>query len=196
MRTCLLLLPGLLAASLGAQAQTQTGIATGIETTTLPATPYQVQYDSLQARARRIRMQTAAGTLDVMARYRALGGTRRVITSMGTPRTVPVQNDLSVLRDVKLKREVVKHKTHGAIVRKVAYLAGGRRRLYEYFEDGQLVQLELYDYPLATGSGSNIFVTIRWLRGDYLTVSQRASTGTGGYTTQTQAFAEPRPIAQ
>lgn len=190
------LLAGLLAAGLDAHAQVVTTDAT-VSTTTEAATPYQVQYDSLRARANRVRASAAARTRSVKTNYVALGGTRRVITSLGIPRAVPISTGETLLRNVRIVKETVKHKRHGAIVRKVAYYSGGSiPRLYEYYEDGHLVQLELNSYPLSTGSGNNTFVTMHWLRGNYLTVSQRTSANAGGHLKQTQTFAEPVFIAQ
>lgn len=184
MRTCFLL-PGLLAASLTAHAQTFT------TTVTLPAqTPYQVQYDTLQGRAARVRTQIAASTVSFTTSYAGLFGTRRVIVSQGFLPKLPVLDDTPRSSAV-LKRETVKHKTRGAQIRKVTYYTAGRRpRLYEYYEDGRLVQQELYDYPLANGAGGYSFVTMRWVQGDYLLVQQRSRTSAGGRTLQEQVFTQ------
>ncbi|NML66365.1 hypothetical protein HHL22_14230 [Hymenobacter sp. RP-2-7] len=187
----LVTLAGLLVLSLAAHAQDAP-----VATTTASPTPYQVQYDSLQARARRVRASAAARTQQVKTNFLALGGTRRVIMSLGVPRVIPTSVGETLVREVRIKKETVKHKRHGAIVRKVVYYGGSKPRLYEYYEDGQLVQLELNGYALNTGSGNNTFVTMRWLRGNYLTVSQQASTGASRYATQRQTFSEPAIIAQ
>lgn len=178
MRLCFLL-PGLLAASFSAYAQA--GLSSGANAS------YHVQHDTLQARAARVRTQTAAGTTSFRSSYAGLLGTRRVITSLGNPFRQPAPD--AVAREVMVKRETVKHKTRGAEVKKITYYAaGGRPRLYEYYEGGRLVRQELYDYPLPNGSGDYSFVTMRWVLGDYLLVQQRGRTAAGGSTLQEQAF--------
>lgn len=157
--------------------------------TPAPPPTYQVQHDSLWARAQRVRTETAARTVTFRPSFASIGGTRRVVTSLGEQKQRPLTDVGS--RIVFVKREVVKHKTHGAEIKKIAYYGGADGlRLYEYYEGGQLVQLELYSYPVAGGAGGHDFCTMRWLRGDYLSVKLRAN-AIGGRLLQQQSYVAP-----
>ena len=174
---CYLLLPALLATSLVAHAQQA-----------LPAAAYQAQHDSLEARAQRIRAQTAARTEVFKTSFAGLGGTRRATSSLGRLRARPVTDTGSRL--VEVKREVVKHKTHGAEIKKVYYYGPAGQQLYEYYEGGRLVRLDLANYPVAGEAGGSAFCTMRWVSGDYLVVSLR-SRAIGGHQLARRYYAHP-----
>ncbi|MGI4875834.1 MAG: hypothetical protein ACRYFX_32145 [Janthinobacterium lividum] len=135
-------------------------------------------------------MQTAASTEAFKTGFLSLGGTRRVIVSLGRLCVRPVTDLGSHL--VTLKTEVVKHKTHGAEIKKIHYYStGGGQQLYEYYEGGHLVQLELTSYPLPDGTGGSSFCTMRWMRGDYLSVSLRSKAIGGHLVARPHYYAQP-----
>lgn len=178
MKSTLLLLTGLLAgAACPAFAQTTPPVQ-ALETPppTPPNSTYEVERDSLQQRATRVRTRIETNIKRFKTHYAGLKGTSRRTRSFA-PSVVlgtPVSGD-GVVKKILVKRQIVKHKTHNAQVEKLFYYGAGKRvLLYEYYEDGQLVHQRLREY--ASRNGREYAATFRlteWTRGDYLEVTIR-----------------------
>lgn len=188
MKNCLVLLSWLLVSPLLARAQDA------------PPTNYQTEHDSLWQRAARVRTSVEARITQSHSSFMALGGTSRRTQSLARGRSL-----ISGSKDVAyglVKKEVVKHKTHGADVAKVFYFTiTGRPLLSELYQQHQLVRLVLYEYGEHKRHVVNLpFRTSEWVRGDYLRLTLRNAANTGGsardyYFTslrQPEADLEPR----
>jgi hypothetical protein len=168
MKNPLLLLSWLLAGPLVARAQDA------------PTVSYQTERDSLWQRAARVRTAVEARIAQSHTSFMALGGTSRRTQSMARGRSL-----ISGSKDVAygvVKKEVTKHKTHGADVAKVFYYTiTGRPLLSELYQQHQLVRLVLYEYGERNGRAVSLpFRTSEWVRGDHLHLTLRNAADTGG----------------
>lgn len=146
----------------------------------LPPSNYQTERDSLWQRAARVRTFTDARIAQTHSSFIAFGGTSRRTLSLAQGRSL-----VSGAKDVAyglVKREVVKHKTHGADVAKVFYYTpGGSLLLAELYQQNQLVRLRLYEYNERNGPvRGSPFRTAEWVRGDYLHLTTRHAADKGG----------------
>jgi hypothetical protein len=161
-------------------AQTTAPTQTSLDTT-IPATPYTVERDSMERRAARVRFRTANRIRLFRVSSIALKGTRRKVISYAK---IKPQNTASNNRYTRIKREISKHKTTGADIEKRYYYGlAGRLLLAEYYEQHQLVRLELREYPLRQGNEyGTVFRTTQWVRGDYLHLTTHAQESKGTIT--------------
>jgi hypothetical protein len=187
MRTPWLLLPTLLLLPLSHQALAQatpdlSGVLfTTSTTSTIPTTPYTIERDSLWRRAGRVRARTEARIAQFRMSSVALGGTRQKVVSYAQLKR---QSAGGSLRYTRVKSEINKHKTNGLEVEKRSYYGLDERLLLtEYYEQHQLMRLELHEYPLREGGEyGTVFRDTRWLRGDYLRLTTHAQDNRGKIT--------------
>lgn len=140
-----------------------------------PAT-YQIEYDSLQVRAARVRTRVEAQISNFRSSFAALGGLSRRTKSYGHLLVPASARSTSDPRPVErlVKKQVAKSKTEGAQVEKVFYYSlSGRMLLAEYYAHHLLVKQELYEYPRNQHDIEyhRPFRTTLWVRGDYLQLS-------------------------
>ena len=175
MKQLVLLASLALAAPAGVLAQTPSG---GVSTESRPAA-YATEYDSLTQRAARVRARTEARIAQFRTAFGAIGGTRRKVVSYGR---LKVKNGLpSTSALTCVKKEITKHKTHGAEVSKICYYGlKNRLLLAEYYQQNQLVRLELHEYPTRSeGEYGTVFREAWWVRGDYLRLQTHAQENQG-----------------
>jgi formylmethanofuran dehydrogenase subunit E-like metal-binding protein len=167
----------LLTISFRVRAQTELPVQTTVYSTT-PATPYTVERDSMQRRVARIYARTADRISQFRVSNLGIKGTRRKVISYA--RLKP-QNTPGGIRYTRVKREINKHKTSGAVIEKRYYYGLSERLLLaEYYEQNQLVRLELREYPLRESNEyGTVFRTTKWVRGDYLHLTTYAQEGRG-----------------
>lgn len=169
MKNCLLLLLSwLLAGPLAARAQDA------------PPTNYQTEHDSLWQRAARVRTFVEARIAQSHSTFMALGGTsRRTQSRAGSGAST---SESKAFAYPIVKKEITKHKTHGADVAKVFYYTiTGQPLLSELYQQHQLVRLVLYEYGERNGRAvSQPFRTSEWVRGDHLRLTTRNAANTGG----------------
>ncbi|MCB2410411.1 hypothetical protein [Hymenobacter lucidus] len=157
---------------------------------------FATERDSLFQRAAVIRSQKDAQISFFKTSFVATGGTRlctKGYVTTPSPTTASFQPDK--LPRLLLKKHIVKHKSVGTVVEKVFYYTvGGNVALAEYYQDGQLVRLQAFDYyevdpkaqatviKLESGnyatvtsnvSGRNPLKEVKFLRGDYLVKTTR-----------------------
>jgi hypothetical protein len=161
-------------------AQTGLPVQTSVESTT-PTTPYTIERDSMARRAARVRFRTAGRIGIFRVSSFAIKGTRRKVVSYAK---LKPQKTSGGVRYTQVKREISKHKTNGAEIEKRYYYGlAGRLLLAEYYEQHQLVRLELHEYPLREGNEyGTVFRSTRWVRGDYLHLTTYAQEGRGTIT--------------
>jgi hypothetical protein len=183
----LLLLAGLVLA-LGSSVRAQAPVSVG--TTPGRRAAYATEHDSLLQRAARVRARTEARIVQFSTAFGAVGGTRRKIVSYGR---LKIRDGIPKSASVtKVKTQINKHKTHGAEISKVFYYGiGNRLLLAEYYEQRQLVRLDLYEYPLRDGNEyGTVFRHTEWASGDYLRLTTHAQENRG--TTQRYYYTAPR----
>jgi hypothetical protein len=184
MRLSFLVSSFLVLGSLGqaaAQPTSSPAVLTTVTTTEGPTTPYAIERDSLWRRAGRVRARTEARIAKFRGSNMALGGTSRTVESYAQ---LKGKSSAGSLRYTRVKREISKHKTTGAEVEKRFYYGlDNRLLLAEYYEQHQLVRLELHEYPLrAEGEYGTVFRDTQWLRGDYLHLTTHAQENRGKLT--------------
>jgi hypothetical protein len=182
MRLPILLSSLFLVSSLGrVAAQTIPSESLTTVTTTEPTTPYSVERDSMNQRVNRVQARTEARIAQFRASSMALRGTRRKVESYAQIRRNSSSNGVWYIR---VKQEISKHKTTGAQVEKRFYYGlSNRLLLAEYYEQHQLVRLELHEYPLREGNEyGTVFRDTQWLRGDYLHLATHAQENRGKIT--------------
>ena len=153
-------------------AQTTAPVQTSVDTT-IPTTPYTTERDSMERRAARIRVRTASRIGLFRVSTLAIKGTRRKVVSYAK---LKPQNTSGSVHLTRVKREISKHKTTGADIEKRYYYGlAGRLLLAEYYEQHQLVRLELHEYPMRDGNEyGTVFRTTQWVRGNYLHLTTHA----------------------
>jgi hypothetical protein len=183
----LLLLAGLVLA-LGSSVRAQVPASVG--TTLGRRAAYATEHDSLLHRAARVQLRTEARIVQFRTAFGAVGGTRRKVVSYGQ---LKIRDGLPKSAAVtKVKTQISKHKTHGAEISKVFYYGiSNRLLLAEYYEQNQLVRLDLYEYPLRDGNEyGTVFRHTAWASGDYLRLTTHAQEGRGA--TQRYYYTAPR----
>lgn len=161
---------------LRAKAQVAPPLSAAADQTT-DVTRYTIERDSLWQRAARVRARTQGRITEFHTSLLALGGTRRKVVSYGQVQRRA--NGTPTLN--RVKRQIAKHKTTGSELEKIYYYGTGNRPLLaEYYQQGQLVRLELYEYPLRAGSEYGaVFREAQWVQGDYLRLTTRDQEGGG-----------------
>jgi hypothetical protein len=167
----------LLATAHHGQAQTTAPITTSLESTS-STTPFTIERDSMEQRAARVRTRTSSRIGLFRLSPLAIKGTRRKVVSYARLRP---QQKSGAVRYTRVKREISKHKTTGADIEKRYYYGlAGRLLLAEYYEQHQLVRLELHEYPLREGNEyGTVFRATQWVRGDYLHITTYAQENRG-----------------
>jgi hypothetical protein len=182
MRIPFLLSTLFLLSSLGqVAAQTAASPATTSVMTTEITTPYTIERDSMMRRVNRVRTRTEARIKLFRASNMALGGTSHTVESYAQ---LKGKSSAGSPRFTRVKREISKHKTTGAEVAKRFYYGlDNRLLLAEYYEQHQLVRLELHEYPLRGGNEyGTVFRDTQWLQGDYLHLTTHAQENRGKIT--------------
>jgi hypothetical protein len=183
MRLPILLSSLFLVSSLGrvaAQTSSFQSVTTTVETTE-DTTPYTMERDSMRQRVNRVHARTEARIKLFRQSSFALGGTCHKVESYAALRATPTSH---TIRYSRVKHEISKHKTTGAEVEKRFYYSlSNRLLLAEYYEQHQLVRLELHEYPLREGNEyGTVFRDTQWLRGDYLHLATHAQENRGKIT--------------
>jgi hypothetical protein len=182
----LLLLAGLMLA-LGSSVRAQAPVSVG--TTPGRRAAYATEHDSLLQRAARVRARTEARIVQFRTAFGAVGGTRRKIVSYGR---LKIRDGIpKSASTTRVKTQINKHKTQGAEISKAFYYGiGNRLLLAEYYEQHQLVRLDLYEYPLRAGNEyGSVLRHTAWASGDYLRLTTHAQESRG---TQRYYYTAPR----
>lgn len=127
----------------------------------------------------RVRARTEARIVQFRTAFGAVGGTRRKIVSYSR---LKIRDGVpSSAANARVKIQITKHKTQGAEISKVFYYGiGNRLLLAEYYEQHQLVRLELHEYSLRDGNEYGpVFRHTEWVHGDYLRVTTPAQQSRG-----------------
>ena len=132
------------------------------------AARYTTERDSLWQRAARVRARTQGRIAQFRTSFASLRGTRRKVVSFGQLKVKKRIAGAPII--TRVKRQIFKHKTTGSELEKIYYYgAGNRLLLAEYYQEQQLVRLELHEYPLREGNEvETAFRHSKWLLGDYL----------------------------
>ena len=157
---------------------------------------YQAEYDSLTQRAARVRAFVDGRITRSHSSFAALYGISRRTKSLAPIR--PVANgSLAAAKPSAyrvVKKQITKHKTHGADVTKVFYYAiSGKLLLAELYQQHQLVRVQLDQYAERNGRAFNHpYRAVEWVRGDYLRVTIRSAADEGS-APQKYYFTAPGP---